>query len=90
MTDEAREAAWATFVRTSGWTVSAGDGFDSGFDAGVAEGIRRAREAVANAEDVTFHKWLPEGEDYPSVVIHDEDHVKAIVFAAIDALGVNT
>lgn len=61
--------------------------WQDGYAAGVAEGIRQAREAVAAAEGVTFHMWRPEGEDYPSVVIHGEDAAKAVVLNAIDALG---
>jgi hypothetical protein len=52
MSDEAREtAAWAEYAEGAQWgprdRLAARDNFAHGFDAGVAEGIRKAREAVA-------------------------------------------
>jgi len=73
MSDEAREAAWAKFVRASDWSPSAGDGFDFGFDAGVAEGIRQAREAVVES--------IERSADYGPNYYPDD------ALSAIDALG---
>lgn len=55
----------------------------------IVEAVTAEREriiAVIEATpDVTFHKWLPEGEDYPSVVMHDDATVKDIIITAIRA-----
>jgi hypothetical protein len=48
MSDEARDKAWDQWIAgTPSWTLTAGDGFDGGFEAGVREGIRQAREVAA-------------------------------------------
>lgn len=87
-TEEAREAAWDRVIEVS--YSDTRQRFEIAYDAGVVEGRRLAREAVANASDVTSHKWRPEGEDYPSIVIHSEETAKAVIIKAIDALDVNT
>lgn len=65
MTEEAREAAWQDAHDV--WTLESGEPMsedemrlsDTFFDVGVAEGIRRAREAaVTDAEvDAAYHGW---------------------------------
>lgn len=58
MTDEARDRAWDVWIATNpAWNNTCGDGFDAGWAAGVAEGIRQAREAVAHAGP-TWHRGM--------------------------------
>lgn len=51
-TDKAREAARREFMRTEINCMSGPLNFKAGWDAGVAEGIRQAREAAANVDPV--------------------------------------
>jgi hypothetical protein len=77
-TDETREAAWQTYAKANVerdvyWEQPT---FDAGFDAGVVEGIRQAREAVVGS--------IERSADYGPHYYPDD------ALSAIDSLGATT
>jgi hypothetical protein len=90
MTDGAREAAWTAYrfaddpdqKTFDAWVDVAGEtDFNAGFDAGVVEGIRRAREAVNAVQMLEF--------GFSAAKPFDPYSACARILAELDTLGAN-